>query len=119
MQLEQLGWVITVPAQEAIWPPFGLSDLARLDWTAIGAGLLYAPFVVLVTAAAAMMNVSGIELELKGDVDLNRELRSMGIGNVLSGLGAEFPAFPAYPPPCWRFAWERRNELLASSRASY
>jgi sulfate permease, SulP family len=93
-QLEQLGWVITVPAQEAIWPPFGLSDLARLDWTAIGAGLLYAPFVVLVTSAAAMMNVSGIELELKGDVDLNRELRSMGIGNILSGLGGGIPGFP-------------------------
>ncbi len=93
-QLEQQGWVITVPAQNAIWPPFGLSDLARLDWTAIGAGLLYAPFVVLVTAAAAMMNVSGIELELKGDVDLSRELRSMGIGNVLSGLGGGVPGFP-------------------------
>jgi SulP family sulfate permease len=93
-QLEQLGWVITVRAQEAIWPPFGLSDLARLDWTAIGAGLVYAPFVVLVTVAAAMMNVSGIELELKGDVDLNRELRSMGIGNVLSGLVGGVPGFP-------------------------
>ena len=93
-QLELLGWVITVPAQDAIWPPFGLSDLARLEWPAIGAGLLYAPFVVLVTAAAAMMNVSGIELELKGDVDLNRELRSMGIGNVFSGLGGGIPGFP-------------------------
>jgi sulfate permease, SulP family len=93
-QLEQLGWVIAVPAQGAIWPPFGFSDLARLEWTAIGTGLLYAPFVVLVTAAAAMMNVSGIELELKGDVDLNRELRSMGISNVLSGVGGGIPGFP-------------------------
>ena len=96
MELEQFGWIIVVPAQDA-WLPFDMSDLARLDWTAVGAGLLYAPFVVLVTAAAAMMNVSGIEVQLKSDVDLNRELRSMGLGNALSGLAGGIPGFPGVP----------------------
>ncbi len=96
MELAQLGWIIAAPPQQA-WLPFGVSDLARLDWTAVGAGLLYAPFVVLVTAAAAMMNVSGIEVRLKSDVELNRELRSMGMGNALSGLVGGIPGFPNVP----------------------
>ena len=96
MELAQLGWIIVVPEQQA-WLPFGMSDLARLDWTAVGAGLLYAPFVILVTAAAAMMNVSGIEVRLKSDVELNRELRSMGLGNVLAGLVGGIPGFPSVP----------------------
>ena len=94
IELKQFGWIIIVPAQD-VWPPFALSDLALLDWTAVGAGLLYAPFVVLVTVAAAMMNVSGIEVQLKGDVDLNRELRSMGLGNTFSGLVGGIPGFPS------------------------
>ena len=94
MELQQLGWIIIAPAQD-IWPPFGPAELLQLDWTAVGAGLLYAPFVVLVTVAAAMMNVSGIEVQLKGDVDLNRELRSMGLGNALSGLVGGIPGFPS------------------------
>lgn len=94
-ELERLGWVLAVPTQEVVWPPVGWSDLTAVDWRAVGAGLLYAPFVVVVTSAAAMMNVSGIELELKGDVDLNKELRSVGIGNMLASLVGGVPGFPS------------------------
>ncbi|WP_162918629.1 SulP family inorganic anion transporter [Taklimakanibacter deserti] len=94
-ELQQLGWILAVPTQAVVWPPVGLADLAAVDWRAVGAGLLFAPFVVVVTAAAAMMNVSGIELELKGDVDLNRELRSIGIGNMLASLVGGVPGFPS------------------------
>lgn len=94
-ELQRLGWILAVPTQAIVWPPFGLSDLAGVDWRAVGAGLLFAPFVVVVTAAAAMMNVSGIELELKGDIDLNRELRSVGVGNMLASLVGGVPGFPS------------------------
>ncbi len=96
IELAEMGWIITAPPQQA-WLQFGVSDLARLDWSAVGAGLIYAPFVILVTAAAAMMNVSGIEVRLKNDVELNRELRSMGLGNVLAGLAGGSPGFPNVP----------------------
>lgn len=94
-ELQQLGWVLAVPAQAVVWPPVSWADLAAVDWNAVGAGLLFAPFVIVVTAAAAMMNVSGIELELKGDVDLNKELRSVGVGNMLAGLVGGVPGFPS------------------------
>jgi SulP family sulfate permease len=94
-ELKQLGWVLAVPTETIVWPPVGWSDFAGVDWRAVGAGLLYAPFVIVVTAAAAMMNVSGIELELKGDVDLNRELRSVGVGNMAASLVGGVPGFPS------------------------
>lgn len=93
--LEAGGWLISVPDGGMSWPPVGVSDLLAVNWGAVGMGLVFAPFVVVITCAAAMMNVSGIELSLRQDVDLNAELRSMGIGNLASGLIGGIPGFPA------------------------
>lgn len=94
-QLQDSGWIIRVPAEGIAWPPVGLDDFAMIDWAAVGQGLIYAPLVVLVTVAASMMNVSGIEIEIRGELDLNGELRSMGAGNIVSGLLGGTAGFPA------------------------
>jgi SulP family sulfate permease len=93
--LQAAGWIIRVPAEGIAWPPVGVADLAAVDWHAVGQGLLFAPLVVIVVVAASMMNVSGIEIEIRGELDLNRELRSMGIGNIASGLVGGTAGFPA------------------------
>ncbi len=94
-QLEALGWVAIMPATGLGWPPVAPADLALVDWPAVLAGLTFSPFVIIITTAAAMMNVSGIELDLRRDVDLNVELRAMGAGNLVSGLLGGIPGFPA------------------------
>jgi SulP family sulfate permease len=94
-ELEALGWLAVVPASGLGWPPVGIDQLGNVDWGAVAAGLLFAPSVVIITTAGAMMNVSGIELDTRRDIDLNAELRSMGAGNMLSGLFGGIPGFPA------------------------
>ncbi len=94
LELQRLGWIIAVPASGISWPPVTLAAVNGIEWQAVGAGLAYAPFVVLVTTAAAMMNVSGIEIELNGDIDLDGELRSMGVGNIAAGLVGGIAGFP-------------------------
>ncbi|WP_423065916.1 SulP family inorganic anion transporter [Devosia sp. CN2-171] len=93
--LEEAGWLIAVPATGMSWPPVGFADFAGVDWNAVWRGLLFAPFVIVITAAGAMMNVSGIELDARRDVDLNAELRSIGLGNLASGIVGGIPGFPA------------------------
>jgi SulP family sulfate permease len=93
--LQAAGWLINVPATGMTWPPIGWADLLAVDWAAVANGLVFAPFVVVITAAGGMMNVSGIELDTGRDLDLNVELRSMGIGNVAAGLVGGIPGFPA------------------------
>jgi SulP family sulfate permease len=94
-ELEGLGWLAVVPSTGLGWPPFELGQLGAIDWNAVVAGLMFAPFVVIITTAGAMMNVSGIELDTHRDIDLNVELRSMGAANVLAGLVGGIPGFPA------------------------
>ncbi len=59
--------------------------LTRVDWAAV----LAATPVMLVIAGLSMiglmLNVSGLELAMRRDIDVNAELRSTGVANILSG----------------------------------
>jgi len=115
-ELESLGWLAVVPATGLGWPPVGIDQLAAVDWSAVGAGLVFAPFAVIITTAGAMMNVSGIELDTRADVDLNLELRSMGTGNILAGLVGGIPGFPAVSTSLLAQrlgAWHRATGVIA------
>lgn len=117
-ELQDSGWIIRVPPEGIAWPPFGFADVAAIEWAAVGQGLLLAPLVVLVTAAAAMMNVSGIEIETRGEIDLNRELRSMGVGNILGGGVGGLPGYPAVSATLISFLMgvpDRRVGLVAGA----
>jgi SulP family sulfate permease len=41
------------------------------------------------------VNASGIELATRRDIDLNRELRVVGLANILSGLGGGMVGYHA------------------------
>jgi SulP family sulfate permease len=93
--LHASGWVITVPEGTALWPPFSPADLVTADWGAILAQALGLPGVIIVTVSALLMNASGLELETGDDVDLDRELQSVGLQSLLVGLSGGGPAYPS------------------------
>ena len=67
--------------------------LLRADWPTV---LSSAP-LILTTAVSALigmtLNASGLELELKRDLDLNTEARGAGLANILSGLVGGIPGY--------------------------
>lgn len=87
------GWLISLAGNHALWPPVGVSDLARVDWSAIAGQLSALPAVVVLTVIAVLMNATGIELDTHREVDLDRELKSVGFQNLLGGLGGGMPGF--------------------------
>jgi SulP family sulfate permease len=65
------------------------------DWPAVvhqTAGIVTAVFVALI---ACLLNVSGLELFLHRDLDLNQELRDAGLVNLVSGGVGGIPAYHA------------------------
>ncbi len=66
---------------------FGLrpSDLANVNWPALAAQLPVAATVPVVALVATLLNVTASELEVSQRVDLDRELRAAGLGNLVSG----------------------------------
>ncbi len=90
------GWIVNV-ARDGAWPPVPLADLARVDWGALAAALPVLPVVAALSVMTVAMNVSAVEIATRRDIDLDRELRSVGLQNLLVGAGGGLPAFHSVP----------------------
>ncbi len=91
--LRATHWLIVVPAGSALWPAVSPADLARVDWSAIASGIPGMLTVPVLALIALLMNATGIELNARQDLDLDRELRSAGIANLIAGAGGGLPGY--------------------------
>ncbi len=86
-------WLMALPEGHALWPPLLPADLKLIEWPAIAGQTLALATVPLLAVIAVLMNATGIELDARRDLDLDRELRAVGIGNLIAGLGAGIPGY--------------------------
>ena len=93
--LRGAGWLVPLPAEGGLWPPLAPDDLARVDWMKIAGGIVSIPGIVAITAMALLMNAAAIELDRGDDIDLDRELRSVGIQNIVTGPSGGIAGFPS------------------------
>lgn len=70
-----------------LWRPILPSNLSEVDWNVLGSEAGTLIVIPLVSLIAFLLNASALELVAKRDMDLNRELRIVGLSNVLAGLG--------------------------------
>ncbi|MCP4384938.1 MAG: SLC26A/SulP transporter family protein [Hyphomicrobiales bacterium] len=91
--LRTQGWLVAISGGSPLWPPISPASITSVDLSAIAGQLLSLPTVVVLTVIAVLMNATGIELDSRRDVDLDRELRSVGLQNLVAGLGGGVPGF--------------------------
>jgi len=84
------GWLLSSPGGN-LWQPVSFAEIATADWSFIltQTGALLSVGVVMVISL--LLGASSLELQIKQDVDLNRELKVLGVANLLAGLGASPP----------------------------
>jgi sulfate permease, SulP family len=70
----------------ATWYPLPLGELAQTNWGALLRQGSNIATIVLLAAINLLLNISGLELEMRKDIELNRELRTAGLSNILSAL---------------------------------
>ncbi|HEX6509396.1 MAG TPA: SulP family inorganic anion transporter [Chloroflexota bacterium] len=87
------GWLIGPLASGSLYPPFSLGDLQRINWPIVAAQTGSFATIMVASAVALLLNVSGLEVGTGEDLDVDRELRSMGIGNMVAGLGGGLAGF--------------------------
>jgi sulfate permease, SulP family len=85
-QIRDQQWLVGPFPSGGLWQPLGLSDLASVHWGAILTQSSALASILLVNVVSLLLNASGIELVIRRDLDLNKELRAAGVGNVVSGL---------------------------------
>jgi SulP family sulfate permease len=82
---EAAGWLFKAPAAVGLTPTWDLNDVRMFPWNVLPAlaGDLFA--VMFVTAISTLLNTTGLEFLTKREADLQRELKTIGVANVIAG----------------------------------
>ena len=78
-----------------LWQPLTLATLRQVEWPVLFAQASSMGTVVILSAVSLLLNASGVELATRQEIDLNRELVSTGLANLLAGLGGGLTGYPA------------------------
>jgi len=80
------GWLLG-PFPSGGWSLATPSALAEAEWSAVLAQWKNMGVVFVITVFSVLLNSGSLELITRTDVDLNRELRTAGLANILIGAG--------------------------------
>jgi SulP family sulfate permease len=84
--LSAQGWLLGPFSNTNLFQPLHFSDMALVNWNSILAQSAGIASVLMISVVTLLLNASGIELIVRQDIDLNRELRVTGLGNIIGGL---------------------------------
>ena len=85
------GLLFRDTAEGALWPAFGLGDVARVDWTAVAGQIPNMLALILVVLLCLVTGVGGLELAANRELEWNTEFRAAGLANLVAGLGGGPP----------------------------
>jgi SulP family sulfate permease len=92
-ELSANSWLLGPFADEGLWQPITPAALSAVYWPAVTRQAAGIAATVLVTTIGLLLNAGGVELAVKSDIDLDKELRVCGIANSLAGLAAGLICF--------------------------
>ena len=84
--LSAQGWLLGPFTSGNLLPAMTLSDLALIHWNSILAQAGGLASILLISTVSLLLNASGIELVVRQDLNLNRELLVGGLGNIFASF---------------------------------
>lgn len=87
------GWLLGPFSNTVVWRPPPLALWSQVNWPVLLGQIGGVGTIVSISVMDLLLCASGLELVSRRDVDLNRELRAAGIGNLLAGLGGGIVGF--------------------------
>jgi SulP family sulfate permease len=89
------GWLMEPFAAGALWQPLIFRAFGQADWLVVLGQIGSVGSILLISVISLLLNVSGLELTVQRDIDLNHELQALGVANIVAGLGGSPPGYPA------------------------
>ena len=89
------GWLLGPFPEGGGWKLLTITAITEADWKSILSLAGNGATILGLSAVATLLQVTGIELAVEQDMDLNRELKVTGLANLISGLGGGLPGYPA------------------------
>ncbi len=88
-------WLLGPFPEGALWRPLTPSALGAVNWGAILRQAGNIGTILVISIVSLLLNTTGLELTVRRDMDLNRELQSAGWANLLAGLGGGLTGYHA------------------------
>ncbi|MEM7067094.1 MAG: SulP family inorganic anion transporter [Cyanobacteria bacterium P01_B01_bin.77] len=95
--IREQGWLLGPFPAGNLWQPLTFSDLGQVQWAVIAQHSSTLGLLVFVSLLSLVLTNGGIELALGRDLDLNQELRAVGLANVVAGMGSTMAGNQALP----------------------
>ncbi|MGB7488638.1 MAG: SulP family inorganic anion transporter [Phormidesmis sp.] len=91
------GWLLGPFPAGNLWQPLAWHDLAQVRWDIIAQSGGTLGLLVFVSLLSLVLTNGGIELALGRNLDLNQELRAIGLANIVAGLASTMAGNQALP----------------------
>lgn len=91
------GWLLGPFSQGRLWHPLTLENLPQVQWEAIYHAAPTVGLLIFVSLVSLVLTNGSIELAVEKDLDLNRELKAIGLANLVAGLGSTMAGNQALP----------------------
>jgi sulfate permease, SulP family len=89
---ESHGWLMG-PLTRGFYHPLHPDELILIRWQAVFAQVGGMATVMMVASTGLLLNVTRLEVTARHDLDVDRDLRALGIGNLISGIAGGLPGF--------------------------
>ncbi|MGB3311494.1 MAG: SulP family inorganic anion transporter [Nodosilinea sp.] len=91
------GWLLGPFPQGSLWHPLTTGSFAQVQWGAIAQSSHILALLVFVSLLSLVLTNGSIELAVEKDLDLNQELKAIGLANLVAGLGSTMAGNQALP----------------------
>ncbi len=92
-QLRNEEWLPAQLPAGQLWPGVTLATTQLINWPVLLTQLPNILTICLLSLIGMILNINGIELGSRQDIDLDRELKVEAFGNLFSGLGGGFSGY--------------------------
>ena len=115
----QMGFLLEAFPSGGLWQPFTLSNFQQVDWGVLADNAALLIPVPIVGLVGFLLNATSLELVTKSDIDLNKEIRSTGLSNIISGLGGGPPGFHYLSPMALAYRMEAKTRVVTLTMALF
>lgn len=87
------GYLIGPLPADDLWRPVTGAAIQNAEWPLIFDNIMGMIAIALITTVSLLLNCSGLEVVTRSDIDLNRELKSVGFSNIAASVVGSSPTY--------------------------
>ena len=110
-EARELGWLPPAFQGGIRFSLPGIAVLEEIDWLVLAAQSGNLATIAIISIISLLLNASGMELIVRREVNLNRELQITGLANILSGLGSSSVGYLSLSLSAFSFRLGARHRL--------